>query len=687
MKYLSGIRFFIFFFIVLAASPQAQAQALADSGDAIHMGTNNSAQQQERQPDSCAWAPPADIEQTSAVLKDALQRVGFELFDWSLSINGTKADLDFVSAAGDKASLSMRLDKECRVKYNLSGALPAELKEQISPKALGLQYVKMVSPENPVLKSISSKANMLFSLVGKSMAFRFNLENLLLIGFVFAFLLSILRSNHRKTLLRVDYLVGALLVTWAAMPLFSIPIHEDTTFERAFFAGFDPFGDDFHPPLPFLLNYVAAAVSFHPLILRIIPFIWLLVESLLLMKVSANKAGRLAGFIALTLFACEIRRRNSLPYISDWDLAGAFILSWMLILQRVDKEKAFLNFKSQALIALSIAGGCLSSYMVIPVAVVFVCILYLKYYQNSQLDKSALLPGGILLVFLLNSFYVFSSSYGDPIPPGAGFDKLFFSILKETPIDRAPIMAIPILGGLYVLFKHRLQHSNAFALLSIMAIFFSIILLARKGTMHGAYYIYPAITFMIYASSVFLAGMAVKILAFFRERKIYHSIKLRYLADGAAVLLSLLMLVNFTTAEELSYYEGVENIPTFLSITDINPKPIITNWPNLDRVSIHTRMAYEFLENPKEIRRDCRPEEQGIKLVFDFKELKPDPEDPVYLNGYYLVVESRKEKEYLLEQQAASGCKLIFLDRTNQNALMYHPIPDSEIRFYHCPVM
>ena len=74
--------------------------------------------------------------------------------------------------------------------------------------------------------------------------------------------------------------------------------------------------------------------SLEPWALRLVPLVFLCAETLLTMLAATRDGGNLAGPLAAVWFACEIRRRHGLYDLSDWDVAGTFLMGLLLILQR-----------------------------------------------------------------------------------------------------------------------------------------------------------------------------------------------------------------------------------------------------------------------------------------------------------------------------------------------------------------
>src|SRR5204862_5729493 len=113
-------------------------------------------------------------------------------------------------------------------------------------------------------------------------------------------------------------LLVIVLVGLAAWPVLIHPLDTGAPVIRAAAAATDIFGDRFHPFLPFLLFRPTTWWSIEPWALRLVPLIFLALE----------------GVLAGIWFACEVRRRHGLADLSDWDVAGAFLMMLLLVLQR-----------------------------------------------------------------------------------------------------------------------------------------------------------------------------------------------------------------------------------------------------------------------------------------------------------------------------------------------------------------
>ncbi len=362
---------FLFSLMFFTFSVQAAESREVKTGGEVYQ-QNLSKAKAESSRDSCVWQKSVSEVKIDSYLKQAFTKHAVKVADWSIAIEGSLAKLKIKTASSLEYDFILKLDGMCRLEVQGGEKLPVDFDRQEVFAAFPLEFQRPSQEE--------SSENLLGTLksLGSTFAFRYNFENLLLIAFVLALYLAIAGSKQKKYLEKRDYLAGALLVTWAALPLLQVPIYEDTMLIRAMFANSNPLGDSAHPALPFLLNHPAARLSYHPLILRTAPFLWLLAESLLLMKVASRKGGRLAGLFALVLFACEIRRRHSLTLVSDWDLAGMFLLAWLAIIQNKIDGIKFNDFKSVLLVSILLVAGCMSSYMMVPVAGVFVVVFYMQ---------------------------------------------------------------------------------------------------------------------------------------------------------------------------------------------------------------------------------------------------------------------------------------------------------------------
>jgi len=285
----------------------------------------------------------------------------------------------------------------------------------------------------------------------------------------------------------VDLAAVLLLLTVSALPFRVAPISYADGFSRVWYMASNPFGDPGHPFLPFILSMPASFVSLDPLVLRIIPFLFLAGETVLLMFAASARSGRLAGIVAGAWFACEVRYRHGLLDFSDWDFAGFFLMAallWTVMRDRSSRERPRL----WPALAILLAGVLCSYLMVVPGVVLLGCLLVgrdrkpLNWKQVSWLALFvlALVFIGVRIIGWIRMF--------SPMPFEWDLYGLLILMMRETPILRTGWMALPLIMGIAFLVPRWRRLPERFTTLTILGVAAGIVIIHVLTNRAQGYY-------------------------------------------------------------------------------------------------------------------------------------------------------------------------------------------------------
>lgn len=291
--------------------------------------------------------------------------------------------------------------------------------------------------------------------------------------------------------------VGVLaLVSYSVAPLFTIPFANDAPLLRAAFAQESISGDWNHSFLPYLLNRPATWFSMEPWALRVVPFSWLLIETTLLVVIARREGGLAAGALAGVWFASEVRRRQGIVELTDWDLAGVFLLALVLWTMRPRSEPPQ---TSRPLIWLGVlmTAAFLGSYLMIVPVTVLTGLLWLDPEYRKRFAPVATMVWALLTVRALS---VFISGQGVE-PVSFGFHEFARLMFAETPVHRSRWMIPPVLCGLVWLVWGWRHLSRCFIGVSIAAIVLATIFAWHFSHVNQGYYISPTTPLVLLASA------------------------------------------------------------------------------------------------------------------------------------------------------------------------------------------
>lgn len=292
----------------------------------------------------------------------------------------------------------------------------------------------------------------------------------------------------RRALRVVDALILVVLMTLAAWTLFDVPFSTDAQILRVAFAARDIFADWNHPFLPYLLNRPAALLSADPVILRIVPFIWAVLEAFLFSVAARQIAGRPAGALLTVWMAASVRLTMGMIDLSDWNLAGVFLA--LMVLWLIDYSRRGLRWKFAPVPALLILGGCFSSYMmIVPAAllVLFLVVEWLRHrisvFQPATAAVAVMIAGAMVVEVFSRGSTVTKFGFTDDL---AGM--LRAVLLTEPPLGLSVLMPFLIIAGL---FTRRFRASGVtwgFCVATLAASIAALAVALVYSAINGAYY-------------------------------------------------------------------------------------------------------------------------------------------------------------------------------------------------------
>jgi hypothetical protein len=353
-----------------------------------------------------------------------------------------------------------------------------------------------------------------------------------------------------------------LLVAIAAWPLLDAPFDTDAPVLRAAFAAVDVFGDWNHPFLPYLLNRPATWVSLEPRSLRVVPFLFLCAESALAVRAAARDGGPLAGALCGAWFACEVPRRHGLADLGDWDVAGAFLLALVAWSQRSSPPRA----GAWAALAALLAAGVLSSWlMIVPAAVLALCLL--AEARRGALPRAPVAAVAAVVAALgLAAGRVFVAGHAGPEPGHA--HEVARAMLVESPVGRSATMAVPAALGLAWAAAGRAQLARRFALGSLVAVPAAVAIAFRWSHVNGGYY----------------AGLVTPLLCYVAAAATARALDAVARPPEARLLLALAVGALTVDLAPASPAAGWNQLRAFARASSRDALPIVTNSGSLARV-------------------------------------------------------------------------------------------------------
>ena len=324
--------------------------------------------------------------------------------------------------------------------------------------------------------------------------------------------------GHR--LQRDTALLLALLMAWAltglaVWPVLHLPFESDATMIRVTLGLVDPFADHPHPFLPLALTKAMAFGSLEPSALRHASVLFVLLEVVLLVVAAGKRAGVLAATLAAIWLVSDVWHRPGLADVSDWNIAGAALLSWLIWLrawQERQRASTPTSPKQWGLLATLMTWGMLCSYLMIIPAAVLVFLVVLPTLRAPPTDPdqartqrlgligiSVLLLAGIIMVGV-----VFWVRLGEGYQAPSSTAELLRGMWTAWPVGRTRWMLIPLIAGGILLVQRRREATSQFLMLTTLAIVAALIIL-RPITSIGAFYVTLVTPLWIELSAVAVA--------------------------------------------------------------------------------------------------------------------------------------------------------------------------------------
>ena len=382
---------------------------------------------------------------------------------------------------------------------------------------------------------------------------------------------ALVAAPETRTSAAARYALVLALVVVAAWPLLFLPFDTDAPIIRAAVTATNIYGDAFHPFLPFFFYRPVTWFSIEPWALRLVPLAFLGVETLLLMLAARREGGIAAAVLAGIWFAAEARRRHGLWDLSDWDVAGTFLVALLLTLQRPWATRWF----GAVLIAALMAAGLASSYlMIIPAGLVLGC-LGIEMLRGRCSVVSVAIVGATFLWLALVALRIFTA--GSSVTPEINADTLWQQMYLELPLARNLVMALPLLLGLVWLARNVDRLAPRFALLCLVVVPVAVVIAHRKSHVAGGYYIGLVTPLLLYAAAAGTVAAAAAAIAAWRAGGIAGS------GVRAAVVVGLVALTVVATAPGRTAGD-VNFMIAVAHETRGNDLPIYTNRNDLARL-------------------------------------------------------------------------------------------------------
>jgi len=267
----------------------------------------------------CAWRPPdSEMVGRGVVAWYADVAGSAQKPAWSLSAGGDKVAIRLGEGA-DVAVVEVVLAPDCTRSVATkwpAGASAWFNDEQAGRLAAGLGLEAVVVNPRGVDADKCVRA-------GPDPVKRVSFVDIVLIVVTMvALLVGFLRRRDGAGPLIVDTVLLLAMMLAAAWPIFSVPFSTDAQILRVAYAARDVFGDWNHPFLSYLLNRPSALLSSNPVVLRIVPFIWALLEAFLFSLAARKIAGRVAFALVAIWIASSLRLTMGMIDLSDWNRKG-----------------------------------------------------------------------------------------------------------------------------------------------------------------------------------------------------------------------------------------------------------------------------------------------------------------------------------------------------------------------------
>lgn len=517
----------------------------------------------------CVWSKGADSKVMGRYLKGWARRHGLgAIRKWGVSIKPRQARIT-LSTERVEGVIVLRLSDNCRRRPRVI-ALPAQRGGPVPQAALEdlagnfpapRKNVQSGQPEDPWEKTLYSWA---FALAAMGLV-------LLAWG---AQRLS-LRRRH------VAFWLGALGVSGlcgvAAAPLFTVPFSGDAEILRTAYAAENIFGDWNHPFLQYALNHIPTRLSLEPWALRIVPFGYLIAQAVLLMVVARRQGGLVAAALAGTWLACEVRRRQSIDTLADWDLAGVFLLSlvgWTH--SRAARPAEDRPDRRWLWLALLLLGSFYASYMMFVPITVLVALLWLDPQTRG---RTALVSTGVWLVCAIEALGVFRQGT-DLTALVTHFDDLARQMYLELPLARSSWMGAPLAAGLVWLIWGWRRLDHRLVLGTAVAIPAATVAAWRWSHVNHGYYVCLLTPVLLLAAGVAVSRGGRHLQQWLADRT-HPAVGWTLVAAGLAGLTLATVNLPEYPHEYRSRPTGLANLARFEKRIAGNDLPILTNAEHL----------------------------------------------------------------------------------------------------------
>ncbi len=309
-------------------------------------------------------------------------------------------------------------------------------------------------------------------------------------------------TPQRRATRAVTCALVLALIGIAAWPLLFQSIGTDAPVQRAAAAASDVFGDMFHPFLPFALSRPITWWSIEPWALRLVPLAFLGIETVLLMFAAARDGGNVAAALAGIWFACEVRRRHGIWDVSDWDVAGTFLMAMLLTLPQPWAR----GWRGALFLALLMSAGVASSWLMTVPAGVLLGSVGIEVMRRRWPILPALLLGVVFAGLAILTMQTFST--GSQVGAEIDAATLWSDMYQELPVGREVVMAIPLALGIGWLLLHLDRVAPRFVAVCLVVVPVAVIIAHAKSHVAGGYYIGLATPLLLYASAVAIVQTA-----------------------------------------------------------------------------------------------------------------------------------------------------------------------------------
>ncbi len=448
--------------------------------------------------------------------------------------------------------------------------------------------------------------------------------------------------------------VGAL-VAYSVAPLFTMPFSNDAPLLRAAYARESVFADWNHSYLPYLLNRPTTWFSMEPWALRIMPFGWLLAETALLVVVARRQGGLVAGALAGVWFASEVRRRQGIVELTDWDLAGLFLLGLVWWCTRPKTDPAT-STRLWIWLVVLMTAAFLGSYMMLVPVTALVGLLWLDPETRARLAPPTTVIWALIALSAVRIFVA-----GQSISPAvSSLDELVRLMVVETPFHRTLWMIPPFVIGVGWLAWGWRRLDRRFIAAGIVSIPLATLFAWRFSHVNQGYYICLTTPLVLLASAAGVGAGAERLCAWATPR-------MGALASRIVIALGLTGLALFTVSlwshGDLNKFapSGLRNMAPFEKLIAGDRLPIVTD---TEHFSLY--LGYERArrgESPRAPLLSTGPPDIAARTRFLNPRTCRVAGGWESLREFYLVREGNQSDKRLCPPPAGYGCKPLFKRR------------------------